>query len=96
MAQNVAVSEVVALQDVPEHPQVIANDALDTFTHDALGTIRQPNPVARFDERRAGDMRQAPGLGQHSREVLTELGLEASVEDLLREGVLASSSDQPA
>ena len=92
-AQNVAVSEVVALADVAEHAQVIANDTLDTFTHSALGTVRQPNPVARFDDRRAGDLREAPELGQHSREVLTELGLSASVDDLIRDGVLVGPSD---
>jgi crotonobetainyl-CoA:carnitine CoA-transferase CaiB-like acyl-CoA transferase len=72
---------------------VTSNDVIDTFRHDSLGTVRQPNPVARFDDRRAGDMRSAPRLGQHSREVLEELGLtESTVDDLLRDGVLGSGS----
>lgn len=87
--QNIPVSEVVALKDVADHPQVKANDVVDTFTHDSLGTIRQPNPVARFNERRAGDMRSAPKLGEHTTEVLTELGLaESTIEELVRDGVL--------
>ena len=87
--QNIPVSEVVALKDVADHPQVKANDVVDTFTHDSLGTVRQPNPVARFNERRAGDMRSAPKLGEHTTEVLTELGLaESTIEELVRDGVL--------
>ena len=87
--QNIPVSEVVALKDVADHPQVKANDVVDTFIHDSLGTVRQPNPVARFNERRAGDMRSAPKLGEHTTEVLKELGLaESTIEELLRDGVL--------
>jgi crotonobetainyl-CoA:carnitine CoA-transferase CaiB-like acyl-CoA transferase len=91
--ENIPVSEVVALEDVADHPQVKTNDVIDTFTHASLGTVRQPNPVARFDERRAGDMRSAPRLGQHSREVLDELGLgESTIDDLLRDGVVGTAS----
>jgi crotonobetainyl-CoA:carnitine CoA-transferase CaiB-like acyl-CoA transferase len=87
--QNIPVSEVVALEDVAEHPQVKANDVVDSFTHDSLGTIRQPNPVARFDGRRAGDLRSAPKLGEHSIEILGELGMsESMIERLLRDHVL--------
>jgi crotonobetainyl-CoA:carnitine CoA-transferase CaiB-like acyl-CoA transferase len=87
--QNIPVSEVVALKDVADHPQVKANDVIDTFSHESLGTVRQPNPVARFNERRAGDMRSAPKLGEHTVEVLAELGIqETTVEKLTREGVL--------
>jgi crotonobetainyl-CoA:carnitine CoA-transferase CaiB-like acyl-CoA transferase len=91
--QNIPVSEVVALEDVADHPQVTANDVIDTFRHDSLGTVHQPNPIARFDERRAGDMRSAPRLGQHSREVLKELGLAESIIDgLVRGGVVGARS----
>jgi crotonobetainyl-CoA:carnitine CoA-transferase CaiB-like acyl-CoA transferase len=87
--QSIPVSEVVALKDVAGHPQVTANDVVDTFQHDSLGTIRQPNPVARFNERRAGDMLSAPRLGQHTRELLGELGLaESAVADLVRNRVV--------
>ncbi len=90
--EDIPVSEVVALEDVADHPQVRANDLVDTFTHDSLGVIRQPNPVARFDERRAGDMRFAPRLGEHSREVLSELGIaESTIDELLGAGVLGAS-----
>lgn len=91
--QNIPVSEVVALEDVADHPQVKSNDVIDTFTHDSLGTVRQPNPVARFDDRRAGDLLSAPKLGQHSREVLEELGLsKTAIDDLIRAGVVGAGS----
>jgi crotonobetainyl-CoA:carnitine CoA-transferase CaiB-like acyl-CoA transferase len=87
--QNIPVSEVVALKDVADHPQVKANNIVDTFSHDSLGKVRQPNPVARFNDRRAGDMRSAPKLGEHTREVLAELGFEElTIDELTRDGVL--------
>lgn len=87
--EGIPVSEVVALKDVADHPQVAANDVVDTFAHETLGNVRQPNPVPRFDARRAGDMLPAPKLGQHSIEVLTELGMaESNVAELVRDGVL--------
>jgi crotonobetainyl-CoA:carnitine CoA-transferase CaiB-like acyl-CoA transferase len=92
-SQDIPVAEVVPLEGVAHHPQVIANDTLDLFDHPVLGRIRQPNPPVRFANRRANQMLPAPSLGQDDREVLSELGFgENAIEGLLRSGVVGDQS----
>ncbi|MFI5317922.1 MAG: CoA transferase, partial [Myxococcota bacterium] len=53
------------------------------------GRIRQPRPAADFSETPARVRRPAPGLGEHSREVLREVGFsEGEVARLIEAGVL--------
>jgi crotonobetainyl-CoA:carnitine CoA-transferase CaiB-like acyl-CoA transferase len=91
--QDIPVAEVVALDELAEHPQIVANDVIDIVDHPVLGRLRQPNPPARFGGKRAGDMLPAPALGQHDREILDELGYESDlIGQLLRDGVVGSRS----
>jgi crotonobetainyl-CoA:carnitine CoA-transferase CaiB-like acyl-CoA transferase len=93
MALNIPVAEVVPLSGVAQHPQILANDTLDTIEHPLLGRIHQPNPPARFRERRASDMLPAPTLGQHDREILAELGFDArAIDALVRSGAVGAQS----
>jgi crotonobetainyl-CoA:carnitine CoA-transferase CaiB-like acyl-CoA transferase len=81
---GIPVAEVVSLADLSRHPQVLASDVLDTFDHPVLGKIRQPNPPARFLNRRAGEMAPAPRLSQHADEVLGEIGFSNEEIEHLR------------
>jgi alpha-methylacyl-CoA racemase len=51
--------------------------------------MRQPRPAARFEATPAAIRRGAPQLGEHSDELLGELGLEADAIATLRsEGII--------
>ena len=92
-AHGVPVAPVMSLGEVAEHPQIQANQTLDTFDHPVLGTVCQPNPGIRLDDKRARDLLPAPELGQHSDEILAQLGYSAdTVSELRISGVLGYAS----
>ncbi len=86
-AEGVPCAPVLERQEVFQHEQIRINEMVDEHDHPVAGRIRQPRPAARFDRTPAAMQRHAPTLGQHSDEILSELGLDA--EGLKAEGVVA-------
>jgi crotonobetainyl-CoA:carnitine CoA-transferase CaiB-like acyl-CoA transferase len=88
--EDVPCAPVVAPRQVAEHPQVIANEGVDEVEHPVMGRMLRPRPAPRFSASPAGVSRHAPALGEHSDEVLAELGLsEAERAELRDAGVVA-------
>ncbi|MFT5508646.1 MAG: crotonobetainyl-CoA:carnitine CoA-transferase CaiB-like acyl-CoA transferase [Hyphomicrobiaceae bacterium] len=75
---DVPCAPVLSRGAVPDHPQVIASGTVETFEHPGVGEVRQARPAARFEESPAAIQGPAPYLGQHSAEVLMELGYDAA------------------
>ncbi|MEQ8484182.1 MAG: CoA transferase [Pseudomonadales bacterium] len=76
-AEGVPCAPVLERHEVFEHEQARINETVGEYEHPVAGRIRQPRPAARFDRTPAGIQRPAPVLGEHSREIVTELGLDA-------------------
>jgi crotonobetainyl-CoA:carnitine CoA-transferase CaiB-like acyl-CoA transferase len=75
--------------EVPEDPQVRANETFLDSVHPQLGRMREPRPPLRFGRTPSAIQGPAPTLGAHTDEVLRELGLAAAeIEDLRGEGVV--------
>jgi crotonobetainyl-CoA:carnitine CoA-transferase CaiB-like acyl-CoA transferase len=92
---DIAAAPVVSHQDLHEHEQVRATQAIDEFVHPVLGPMRQANPAVRLDDVRAGDLRGAPQLGEHRDEILGEIALDAAaIEHLSRLGVFGQQRDE--
>ena len=88
-AEGVPSAPVLSREDVITHPQIQANDLIHEYDHPIAGRIRQPRPAARFDQTPSGIQRPAPGLGEHSSEILMELGYsDEQIESLIDQGVL--------
>jgi crotonobetainyl-CoA:carnitine CoA-transferase CaiB-like acyl-CoA transferase len=69
-------SVVNAVDDLPDDPQVVANDYVTTFEHPAFGPTRVVGMPVRLSETPGTIRRAAPEFGQHTEEVLIdELGL---------------------
>ena len=84
---DVPASRVNTLAELPADPQVIHNDVFVERTHPQAGTLREPRPAPRFSATPAVVSAHAPAYGQHSNEIVTELGLDAA--DLRTRGIIA-------
>ena len=62
------------LCDLPRDPQVIANDYLLTFDHPTLGSIQYPGMAYTLSENPPTIRTAPPAFGQHTEEVLLEIG----------------------
>ena len=89
-ANGVPAAPVLSLDDIPSHPQVVANGTVGEVEHPLLGRIRQANPAIRFGDDDIASLRPAPRLGEHTDEVLRELGFsDVEVGRLRASSVLA-------
>lgn len=76
-AEGVPCAPVLERHEVFEHEQVKVNQTVAEYDHPVAGRIRQPRPAAQFDRTPAEMTRHAPVLGEHSLEILAELGIDA-------------------
>lgn len=76
---DVPCAPVLSRRAVIDHPQVVANGLVETFDHPGVGEIRQARPAARFEASPAAIQGAAPYLGEHTAEVLGELGFDRTV-----------------
>lgn len=83
-AEDVPSAPVLSRSELLEHPQILANELIVESEHPAAGPMRQPRPAARFDRSPAAISRAAPTLGEHTDEVLVELGLAGEEIGALR------------
>jgi crotonobetainyl-CoA:carnitine CoA-transferase CaiB-like acyl-CoA transferase len=72
--------------DVAADPQVRHNETILTIPHPEAGDVRVPAHPIRYGGERPGLRRVPPGLGEHTREVLGELGYSPAAVDALVAG----------
>jgi crotonobetainyl-CoA:carnitine CoA-transferase CaiB-like acyl-CoA transferase len=75
--EGVPCAPVLERHEVFEQEQIRVNGVVSEYDHPVAGRIRQPRPAARFDRTPAAVRSPAPVLGQHSAELLAEVGLAA-------------------
>src|SRR6185436_8222732 len=89
-AAGVPCAPVLTREQVIAHPQVIASGILIESQHPTAGRLRQTRAAARF-ETPTLVRRGAPRLGEHSREILRELGLpEEAIAGLKQQRIIGS------
>jgi len=60
-----------------DDPQVVADELLVELDHPVMGTVKMANSPLKMSGGETGSRRASPALGQHTREVLGELGFSA-------------------
>ena len=89
-AADVPCARVVSRQEVFEDPQVLHNDIIISETHPTAGQIRTAKPPAKFSKTPTALTRHAPGKGEHTDEILRQLGLESSeIDELRKQNIVA-------
>jgi crotonobetainyl-CoA:carnitine CoA-transferase CaiB-like acyl-CoA transferase len=89
-AEGVPCAPVLTRTRMIQHPQVVANGIVVETDHPGAGRLRQARPAARFSGTPTAIRRGGPALGEHTDEILAELGYsDTDITALRTEGVEA-------
>ena len=83
-AEQVPCAPILERHELLTDAQIAANELIEEVDHPQVGRIRHTRPAARFDRTPARVRGFAPMLGQHTDEVLAEIGLKVSELAALR------------
>jgi crotonobetainyl-CoA:carnitine CoA-transferase CaiB-like acyl-CoA transferase len=83
-AHDVPCAPVLRRSEIIENEQVVATGLVETLEQPAVGQVRQPRPAARFDGSPSAACGPAPGIGEHTEEILRELGLDGGAIEALK------------
>jgi len=88
-AQEAAYAVTTSVEDIVRHPQVETNGTITELVHPECGRMQLPRPVERFERTPSTIRCLAPLLGEHSDEVLAEIGVsDDELASLRKAGVL--------
>ena len=76
--RGIPAGEVKFVEEMFDDPQVKAAGLIIEMEHQQAGTVKMVGPIASFSETPLGPSLASPALGQHTDEILAELGFEAA------------------
>ena len=77
---SIPVVKTNRLDDLPDDPHLKAVGFFERYDHPEIGAYNQMRPPVRFSKSPANIRRHPPRLGQHTDEILSEMGIEAEEE----------------
>ena len=87
MAADVPCSPCIKRDDLETVEQIKAIGALETYVTAAMGELTVPTPPILFEGKLSSQAEPSPLLGEHSKEILLELGwADARIDELLKSG----------
>jgi crotonobetainyl-CoA:carnitine CoA-transferase CaiB-like acyl-CoA transferase len=91
-AEDVPFARARRLTELHEDPQVTHNDVFRSVDHPVAGRLRQARPAPLFGRTPAAPGGPAPVAGQHTREILAEIGFGDRIDEWLSRGVIAAAT----
>lgn len=93
--EGVPCAPVLTRNEMVDHPQIMANDIVQSYEHPHAGTLRQARPAARFNRTPTASQKGAPLLGEHTYELLGEIGLtEVEIERLISRDIVVANEQK--
>jgi crotonobetainyl-CoA:carnitine CoA-transferase CaiB-like acyl-CoA transferase len=89
VAEQVPAGPALSLDEIFQDPQIRHNEAIFEAEHPVYGRYRQARPAARFERTPPAAARMPPLFGEHTEEILAELGYDAAARARLKsDGVI--------
>jgi crotonobetainyl-CoA:carnitine CoA-transferase CaiB-like acyl-CoA transferase len=82
-AADVPCAPILRRNEIIHNEQVVARGIIVEFDQPKVGRVRQPKPAARFELNEAAIAGPAPRIGEHSREILLDLGYDDDAIDTM-------------
>jgi len=96
-ACDVPCAPILRRSEVIHNEQIVARELIAEFDQPGVGKVRQPKPAARFDVTRPRAPSPAPRIGEHTAEILAELGYgRAEIEAMADDKVVRLGADDVA
>ena len=92
-AADVPCAPILRRSEVIGNEQVVARGLIAEFDQPTVGRVRQPKPAARFERNEAAIGGPAPRVGEHSREVLRDLGYgDDAIDKMIADKMVRAAS----
>lgn len=88
-AERLSYAFVNTNEDLVNDPHAVAIGLFEEFDHHVAGRVRVPRHPTRFGATAGQVSGESPSLGEHTEEILAELGMADRVADLRARGVVA-------
>lgn len=86
---------VLSITQMHEDPQALAREMIVSTSHPSAGEVKTIGLPVKFSKTPGGIMRPAPLKGEHTVEILSELGLsDAEIQDLCNAGAAITLTEQ--
>jgi crotonobetainyl-CoA:carnitine CoA-transferase CaiB-like acyl-CoA transferase len=87
---------ISSIDQVVTDPQVVHNGVFAQLKHPTKGIVKNTQRPVLYDGERSGGDMAPPVLGEHSLDVLRQLGFDAkTIDAFVKEGAIASSVETP-
>ena len=88
-AERVPFAMILTPDELTRDPHAVAMGLFEEAEHEVVGRTRMPRHPGRFSATPAELTGHSPALGQHTDEILTELGMADQIADLRAAGIVA-------